>query len=218
MNLGEVKIRVKRQFGDESGVQITDEDITRWVNDGQKDIVTKNEEVLEASSSTSTVAGQQEYSLPTNIMILRSVSYRASATVSYNPLEGKSFQDFDNLISSWDGPTYGNGWPQVYHVYGGVLKVWPVPDTNVTNGLKIYYSRVPVDVVNDGDQIDLPLPYHNAVVNYCLAQAYELDEDLQTATYKTAQVTDNINTNRAREKDTHRDRYPSISVLPDDMW
>lgn len=217
INLGDVKIRVKRQFGDESGVQITDDDITRWANDGMLDIVTKNEEVLETSSTTSTVVGQQDYPLPTDIMILRSVSSRTTANTSYTPLEGKSFQEFDNLISEWDGPSFGNGYPQIYHVYGGTLKIWPIPDVASVDGLKIYYSRVPTELVNDGDQIDLPLPYHNAVVNYCLAQAYELDEDLQTATYKTAQVTDNIATNKDREKWTNRDKYPSISVLPEDM-
>lgn len=218
MNLGDVKIRVKRQFGDESGVQITDADITRWVNDAQRDIVMNHEDVLEKLGTADAVAGQLEYVLPTDIMVLRSVSFRRDTSTSYNSMQGLSLQQFDQFVDGWDGPTFGNGWPQIYHVYEGKLKVWPAADTAVVAGFKIYYSRKPLDRVSDSDEIDLPIPYHTAVVNYCLQQAYELDEDLQSAAYKKGQVTENLLLNKDREKWTHRDSYPTITVMSEDAW
>lgn len=218
MNLGDVKIRVKRQFGDEAGVQITDADIVRWVNDAQRDIVMNHEDVLEKLGTADAVAGQIEYVLPTDLFVLRSVSFRRDTSTSYNSMQGMSLQQFDQFVDGWDGPTFGNGWPQVYHVYEGKLKVWPAADTAVVAGFKVYYSRKPLDRVNDIDEIDLPIPYHNAVVSYCLQQAYELDEDLQSAAYKKGQFTESLLLNKEREKWTHRDAYPVITVLAEDAW
>lgn len=218
MNLGDVKIRVKRQFGDEAGVQITDADILRWVNDAQREIVMNNEDVLENVATADSVVSQIEYALPADLFVLRSVSYRRDATTSYTALTGMSLAQFDQFVDGWDGPTYGNGWPQVYHIFEGTLKVWPAPDGVVVGGFKIYYARKPTDLVSDSDEIDLPIPYHNAVVSYCLRQAYELDEDLTSAAYKDAQFQKNVETNRDREKWTHRDFYPTITVMSEDGW
>lgn len=209
---------MKRLFGDESGVQVTDDDIVRWANDAQRDITMENEDILQKSTVTDAVEGQQNYSLPTDIMVLRSVSYKHATSTSYLHLRGMTLQEFDELVDGWDGPLYGNGWPQIYHVYENTLKVWPLPASSIVAGFKIYYSRRPVDLVNDVDQIDLPIPYHNAVVNYCLAKAYELDEDLQSATYKDAQVQNAIVKNKDRENWVNREYYPTITVQADDVW
>ena len=48
LNIQDVANRVKRTFGDESGVQVTDDDIIRWVNDAQLEISRQNEDLLEA--------------------------------------------------------------------------------------------------------------------------------------------------------------------------
>ena len=41
----DVLLSVKRQFGDESGVQVTDSDIVRWVDDAQREISMNNPEI-----------------------------------------------------------------------------------------------------------------------------------------------------------------------------
>lgn len=177
-----------------------------------------HEDVLEKLATADAVASQIEYVLPADLFILRSVSFRRDANTSYNSMQGMSLQQFDQFIDGWDGNQFGNGWPQTYHVYEGKLKIWPASDTAVVAGFKIYYSRRPLDRVNDADEIDLPIPYHNAVVNYCLQQAYELDEDLQSAAYKKGQVTESILLNKEREKWTAREHYPIITIQSEDAW
>lgn len=216
MNVGEVKIRVKRQFGDESGAQITDADIVRWINDGQRYIIENNEGILETISTATTIVGQRDYNLPVDAFILRSISIKADTAIAYGSLTGFSLQEFDQLMDGWDGTQFGLGRPTVYHVYGRVIKIFPAPAVGVVNGLKIYYSRFPVDVVLDTDIIDLPLNYHNAVVKFCLQQAYELDEDMDAANAKAAQVAESITLNKDRERRTHEDYYPRITVMPED--
>lgn len=219
MILSDVKIRVKRQFGDEAAVQVTDADIVRWVNDAQRDCVMKNETVLQTSSTTSAVANQQDYTLPTNLQILRTIRFKRTGDLSYYKLEGMSMSEFDEYVDGWDGTAYGASVPVVYTVYpSGTLKIFPVPAEASTNGIKIVYSRQPVDVVNDADSIDLPLSYHNAVVAYCLARAYELDEDWSAANNMGAEYDAGIKLNKDRENWTNREVYPRITVLDEDMY
>lgn len=218
MNLSDVKIRVKRKFGDEAQVQINDSDIIRWVNDAQYYIVNQNETVLQKVGTADIVANQQEYTLPSDLLILRTISMRVDSTNIYYPLMGLTFQQFDSMLGGWDGNLLNKGVVGYYHVYGNLLKVYPIPSVGVSAGIKIYYSRIPTNIQNDQDVIDLPLTYHNAVVNYCLQQAYEQDDSSwDAAKYKNDQVTFDINQNKGRENSNPTSTYPVITIMPEDM-
>ncbi len=58
----DVATDIKRIFGDEAGVQITDSDIIRWIDVGQLEIL-KNTQILKATSTSDLIAGQVVYSL-----------------------------------------------------------------------------------------------------------------------------------------------------------
>jgi len=58
--VSEVITAVQRQFGDESGVQLENTDIIRWINDAQDVIVAKNK-VLKAKSTTAAVADHSRF-------------------------------------------------------------------------------------------------------------------------------------------------------------
>lgn len=217
MIVSDIKTRVKRQFGDEAQVQITDSDIIRWINDGQRYVVTNNDGVLEKLVTANVVANQQEYTLPSDYLIIRSVKilYPDGA---YYKLEPSTMQNFDNLLAGWENTKSYYGLSTTYHIYAGKFRVLPVPSVAITAGWQIYYSRYPVDVVSDSDTIDLPLPYHNLIVDYCLQQAYELDEDWEASKEKATQVQNTLTLNRERENFQPRETYPTITVLPDDWW
>lgn len=218
MLVSDVKTRVKRKFGDEANVQIDEADVVRWINDAQRDIVMKNETVLQTTSTTNAVAAQQDYTLPTDLLVLRSVHFKLTGNPSYYRLEGMSFGEFDEQINGWEGTLYGPGTPTVYTTYGGVIKVFPIPVSSGTNNFKLYYSRQPVDVVNDSDSIDLPLAYHNSVVDYCMAQAYEMDEDWNSANNSNATYDTRIKLNKEREQWGNHEFYPRINVQNEDLW
>jgi len=219
MNLGDVRTRVKRQFGDESQVQINDSDITRWANDAQRFIVMQSEGLLQKSATADLVASQQEYSVPSDLLILRSISTRLTTSTPYFPLIGLSPQEFDQKIGDWEGGSGVNsGYAGYYHIYGALIKLWPIPVASLTAGLKIYYSRLPTDVAVDADVLDLPITYHSAVVNYCLQQAYELDDaSWDAAKVKSDQVLTDIHFNKGRENRSPSGTYGRITVLPEDM-
>ena len=218
MIVSDIVTRVNRQFGDESGVQVTNADIIRWINDGMRQIVLQNEGLLEATPAlTSTVNGQQDYTLPTDLLILKAVSIKYSGAVSYTRLDGLSFPQFNEYLDGWEGDTTAPGTPVAWTETSGNLRLWPVPDANVTNALKIYYQRKPIDVDDVNDSIDLPLLYHDGVVKYCLQQAYKMDEDLDAASAEAASLDADLQLLRGRQDWKKQDTYPTITVLYEDL-
>lgn len=222
MNLGDVKTRVKRQFGDESAVQVTDEDITRWVNDGVQYVVMNNEGLLEAIGSADIVADQQDYDLPADLLSLKSVHIlQTEGALSHVHIQAYDLQKFDAYVDGWDGTYYGTGVPYVYTVYAGQFKLFPIPDFSATGGIKFYYNRKPAVLDNDTDdatELDLPLSYHNGIVHYCLQQAYELDENMDSYNRKAQDVQENIRLNRYKQGKASEEFYPVITPMYDDAW
>lgn len=218
MIVSDIKTRVRRKFGDEAAVQIDDADIVRWINDAQRDVVMKNETVLQTASTSNAVANQQDYTLPANLLVLRGVHYKNTSAPSYYKLQGMSFNEFDEQIDGWEGTLYGPSTPTVYTVYAGSIKVFPIPVSSGTANFKLYYSRQPVDVVADGDTIDLPLAYHNSIVDYCMAQAYEMDEDWNSANNSNATYDSRVRLNKEREEWGNHEVYPRITIEAEDLW
>jgi hypothetical protein len=214
MNVTDVVNRVKRIFGDEGGVQITDLDLVRWINDAQVQIGIANEGLLETTATANIVQGQAEYDVPTDMSVLRSLAYKGFR------IKYMSFAEFNEYIDGFDaapgiGP-YGPGIPEIFMVWNNKITVFPKPNESVTNGLKIYYVRQPTVVTSLGDNLTVPIQYHNAVVDYCLTQAYELDEDLQKASYNKGKFDETMMKLQDRNKWTSQEYYPRITTLPED--
>lgn len=218
MIVSDIQTRIKRQFGDESGVQVTDADIFRWINDGQRQIVLNNENLLDKTAFASSVDGQQEYSLPSDILILRSVYFKGSGELSYFRIKGYKPTEFDEYIDGWDGTSYNEGSPMCYTIRVNKLIAFPIPESSITDAFKIYYNRKPIDVTLVGDTPDLPVAYHEALVKYCLAQAFEMDEDFEAAGAKLSDWERDVNLLRGREDWKNQETYSTITVLAEDRF
>lgn len=216
MIVSDIQTRVKRTFGDESGVQVTDTDIIRWINDGQRQIVLQNEGLLETTATADAVSGQQEYALPADTLIFRSVKYKTVGYNAYYHMKGFSFNEFNEYIDGWEGEAYVNGIPEIYTLYAGNLILFPIPSDSFANALKIYYNRKPIEVETSVDTPDLPELYHESLVKYCLQQAYELDEDLEAAGAKSQELVGDIQLLRGRQDWKNQETYPTITVLMED--
>jgi hypothetical protein len=218
VQLSDVKTRVKRQFGDDAGIQIQDADIVRWVNDAQREIANQNDDLLQQTSQTLVVASQGSYNLPSDYRLLRQVKYNGLH------LKGMSLQDFNEYIDGLQDPAnYSQGNPLVYNVWQAQLNVFPVPSvaSATSNGsptyFTIYYLRNPVDVVNDTDTLEFPNGYHNHIVEYCLRMAYELDENWGASQQLSQRFQQGINGLKERDNWPVRDEYPRITVRAEDQ-
>lgn len=214
MNVQEVVTRVKRTFGDEAGVQISDLDVIRWINDAQEQIVERNDGLMEATATADTVVNVAEYDFPANLSVLRSLKYKGFR------IKSLSFAEFNEYIDGYSAPdsatNYGPGTPEVFMVWESKITLFPRPNVSTTAGLSIYYVRHPTAVANLADSLSVPSQYHNSIVNYCLQQAYELDEDFTKAGFKKSQFDETMTNLSERNKWASQEYYPRITTLPQD--
>lgn len=220
MNVADIIQAVKRQFGDESGVQMTDEDIIRWINSGMRQIVLQNESLMEKTVTTSTVAGQQQYDLPVDLLKLSGIQYREATNQAYRRIKGYSLAEFNEIIDGWDESSSNQttGSPVCYTIYEQKIIVYPIPSEIIIAAFKVYYNRSTVNVVTSTDTPELPLLYHDVLVKYCLQQAYEMDEDWDAVGNKAQETDRDINFLRGRDDWKTQESYPVITVMNEDAW
>ena len=117
LTVAEISTRVKRQFGDDYGAQITDDDILRWINDAMRDIALRNN-LLQIKAATAVVDGQQDYTLPSNLLTLAAIRFGTTKLQALNP------QEADEFVAE----NTGEGTPQFYSVWGSTISLYPIPD------------------------------------------------------------------------------------------
>lgn len=207
----DITTSVKRQFGDESGVEVQDSDIIRWVNDAQYEIVTKNPEVNAGMVTVNVVANQTLYPLLSNVpdvLVVHSIHFRGEYLNNLTFLEAQQ-----TIIKSDDTQT--DSTPKFWYEYAGTVNLWPKPSVSYTAGLTVFYSKAPTLITTLGQTLSVPDSYFKAVIDYCLTQAHEMDDNFSSAGVKAQQFETalQVQANRTHTQDTF---YPSIIMLPED--
>jgi len=198
--------RVKTQFGDNSGAQLTDDVIYRWINDGQQEIVNNNP-ILKATKLSDIVADQAEYTFPTD-----KVQLIEAVFVEGRPIKNLSPQVYREFILSEDPEGKATQkYPKCWYERAGVITFYPMPDTGITDGLKLEYVRMPTPVTSSSSPLGIPDRYMTNLVNYCLMQALEYDENYAAAQVKMAQFRDGLDRMGYSENISQNDMYSSIA-------
>lgn len=201
-------------FGDQAQVQVDDAKLLVFINMGQREIILAND-VNTKIGSTNVVAGQDTYDIST----LKALSI---TSVRYNgrPLPFKSFQEAEEYIISQDPLNVTQSDPMLWYTWDNKLKVYPTPAGNLTSGLTIFYKQDFTPATNMSDTLGIPDRYYNAMVQYVLAQCYELDEDVQNSAVKLGQFGQSISNLSAQDDESQSSEkyYPMITVLPEDNW
>lgn len=194
---GDVANYVKRQFGDESGVQIQDSDIIRWINQGQMEIVSKNL-VLRSTSVTLSVVGQDTYTKPDDCLRVTAIKYDT------NLLKSMGFDEYQLKFQGTQTPDTSVYWTE----YGNSLILAPIPKDDSIN-ITIYYIPEPTDVVSIGDSLSVPDRYFDRLCEFVMSKAYELDEDWQAHQVQRNLFEENL-TQLSNEETNTQGPYPVV--------
>jgi len=159
---------IRRLFGDDAAVQILDSDLISWINMGQLDIATKLQ-CIQATAVTSSIVGTSAYSVPTDIIKMESVYFNNV------PLRATSMDSIQTMIGDTIGTDQAD--PRYWWLWANMIYVYPVPSTIYP--IEINYIKRPANVVNAASSLSLPDTYFNALCEYVMAKAQELDENLQ---------------------------------------
>lgn len=146
--------------------------------------------VIEATTSTVSVAGTQTVAMPSLAIAVRRLEYDGKA------LEVGSLED-DPKTST----TTVQGTPGKYVVYGSNIYLYPTPSSIKT--VKIFHYSEPAEVTTSSSTMSVPTRYHTDIIDYVLSIMYAKDQNNGMATYHRNMWESNllkIKRNRKKEK------------------
>jgi len=157
--------RIKRQFGDEYDVIITDDDIYGWIYEAESDIIRNtgcNDTKLTVSST----------SFPSNVPAAVNIK---RISISGKALQYISVAEIDLLGLS----VVSTGGPGYWYKEKSEVCLWPVAETAVN--VEIHYNKVPNAMSGDPvvNVFTVPDVYHDDVIKYCIGRAHNKNNNLQ---------------------------------------
>lgn len=160
---------IKRAFGDESGVQITDSDILMWSNEAQ----------LAIANATRCIQGKATAPLPAGTFEITLPEQAASTIVTLRldnvPIPGVEFAQAEQDLQREDPDRVSTGRPIWWTKWGVTVSFYPTPSEAHT--ITVFYTGIPENLIGAASVVGIPDRYFSALLQYVLSKAYELDED-----------------------------------------
>jgi len=197
---------VTRVFGDEAGVQLSNNDIIRWINEAQREINRQNA-VLQQTATTTLNAGQADYSLASITPPIYEIN---SLLINGRRVGNISVSQAEESISLADPESYETGAPQFWYEWANTITFWPVPSTAGT--IKIRYTAIPTDIAADNDTLTIPDEYFMDIINYVLKMAYEMDENPEMMQAKSVEFNQSLAERGEQFRNAEHMTYPKITV------
>jgi hypothetical protein len=205
----DVALRVRAQFGDTSGAQLSDVSLLSWINDGQREIVNSNP-ILRASKTTNVVKDQADYTFPSDkVQIIEAIYIDGYPIDNVTPQAAREFiqkADPTALLTAER--------PQIWYERAGIITFYPKPNKDITNGLKLEYIKSPTMLASLSSAIGIPDRYFNELVNYVNAQALEMDENYDAANFKHRQFRDGLDRLFTKDSVSQDALYGSVLADP----
>lgn len=202
---------IRRTFGDEASVQVTDADIIRWTNSAQQEINLANK-ILRAAATADVAANDSTYTLdPLGIVSIVSIHYNGVK------LTASTFQDAEEYIMASDPLKQNSSDPTMWYEWAGIINLYPVPAADAPGSLTIYYIKEAPVLASLTDALVVPDTYYENVLQYVLSKAYEMDENSPEANYKLGQFASRLTELADQEYSNQSAYYPRITILPEDM-
>ena len=147
--------------------------VKEWLNDAAGRFLRRVEIPARLGSATiTTVAGQREYDLPTNMVRVETVRRAGS-----DPDEHLLSAPFAELDAAGDT----RGQPSRYALTGTKLLLHPTPSGVETLTLRMW--GLPARMVADIDPSPLEPEYDELLIEYALSRAYRAEDDPEMATF-----------------------------------
>lgn len=208
MNHGEMITQVQNLFGDTSEAQVTRAFITSMLNNGQLDVARKTK-CLMRRSETHVESGTDAYELPDDFIQIESATIDGRRLT---PIPKATLDEYDPTRQA-DGYT---GSPTNFFTVGRTFFLYPTPSESGNANLDIWYVKRPVDLVDNEDESDLPISFHEDVVLYALVRCKQLDEEFGQAQVIQQDYEERLIESKNETWDERADSYPSVRLLPGD--
>jgi hypothetical protein len=182
--LAEVRTQIRDRLDEAAARYWTNAQIDSWINEATRDVA-RRAEVLQTTSTITTIAGTQEYSMPSDVVRVHRVEHHSGDAVT--PLE---YRDFNNMDAVWGTgqKQTTNTRPYWYSLWGYPpnLKVvlFPIPALS-DDTIKVFYYRMPAAISGDSTTVPVPQGWEDLVVMYAEYIAFRKDGDPRWTEAKT---------------------------------
>src|SRR6185436_18830241 len=135
--------------------------------------------------------------------VLRSLAFKG-----YH-LESLNFNEFSKLVDGYQSADNNTnvGVPTTYMVWANEIWLHPIPSISESNSINIYSIKHPATITTLADELGLRKQYHNAILKYCMSQAYELDENMEAKQMKDSEFSTDVQKLNDRNKWTNQEVY-----------
>jgi len=166
-----------------NSVTFADANMYRLASERQKQVLKTitdlKEGYLETTNTQNLTAGTQAYAIPAALRVKRAEVLYASGG-SWRKV---TFFDINERSAANDSTTIAGDFNQQApygDVSGDNINLYPIPDANVTNGLKIWYIAVPADFTATSDTPVIPGEFHRLLADLVAVDVRQMKGELST--------------------------------------
>ena len=210
MTLQEIMDRVTRSLGDIALTQVNATDFIAWGNHGQIRIV-RETECLQGIQQTNVVAGTASYALPVDFLKYKRV------TLDGKPLGFTTLEELDQYDSHRD-VSNTQATPAKFYRWNQSTYLFPIPAAAGTANLDVWYIRQPAALTAIGNTPSIPVQYHETLLLYCKAKAYEQIENYDMARLVMQEFQAELAEAQYDESTPLADSYPGVRAVIGDNW
>lgn len=151
---------------------VSNAQIVRLLNEGQRKLCWEAP-ILMTCATASTVASQEQYSLPSDYLKMDTVFiYQTTGNnqkLRLTPITARQRDPVKNTGGSYYYYIWGINVSGVNSYYVGLN---PIPDSNGSSDLEIYYHQLPLTMVDGGQGPEVPTQWQDALISYALWKIY----------------------------------------------
>lgn len=197
---------VVRQFGDESAVQIEDDDIQSWIDISQSELAV-DEDFNKRLVTRKVYKGTNEYTFPNRKILLVQSMHINNKKIKY-----KSFQQFQEDMEH-ETDSERTGVPEMWTEWGGTFRIFPTPDEDYD--LSLYVIVAPEAITSPASVLTVPDRLYPTLLKKVMVHAYKLDENFDAAGFNEQSIENDIQKRREYSNMSAIDTYPTITYLPE---
>jgi len=199
LDLQTLKKEVRNRLVEPNEGFFSDEEITRWINLAQIDIVRKTGS-LKAVLTGDSLASVKEYSLPSDFLNLLVMSYKVGG--KWKRLKYYTIDEY------WEKDDSIEGIPEYFSMLDSSFFLFPKPKDAITDVYRLVYLQAPQKMEA---ATDMPFsnntilyPYHELIILYATARGKEKEGELEEAIANHTQYQNELAFMRGELRDSQK--------------
>jgi len=200
--------KCRRRLNETSDNLHTSDDLIAYADEAQKYFV-RETRCLQGISSTAVADGTQGYSLPSDFLALRRVTFDGKKIFSV------SFPEIDESGTN-ETDTSATGTPKNFYIYNQTVYLIPIPGSSANGeSLKIYYYKFPATIDATTDTLETDVVYDDIIVAYMTYLAFLKDGEFDMADYHMSECNSKIISAKRQMSTDKLSRMPRFRAFRD---